>query len=410
MLAQALAPHGGIVMWRAFVYSEDSPTDRIKQAYEEFEPLDGQFDDNVLVQAKNGPLDFQPREPFHPLFGAMPETPIALELQVTKEYLGEDTHLAYLGPLFEEVLRADTGRGAGATVAKVIDGSFHKHTLSAIAGVANVGDDTNWTGSHMNQANWYVFGRMAWDPDLGAEAIADEWVRETFSNDPLVVRPVVEVLMRSREALVNYMTPLGLVHIMGTDHHYGPAPWVSNLSRAEWNPVYYHKADATGLGFNRTSAGGGSNAVAQYAATLRDRFADRALVPENLLLFFHHVGWQDPLSTGRTLWAELVHRYSLGVDDVGRMREQWASVNGYIDAARFKAVSDFLQIQHYEARWWRDACLTYFATFSKQPIPDGYAMPANPLSYYQGLTCPSDPKKPRCSQVYTGNPSPAITP
>jgi alpha-glucuronidase len=410
MLAQALAPHGGIVMWRAFVYSEDSPTDRIKQAYEEFEPLDGQFDENVLVQAKNGPLDFQPREPFHPLFGAMPETPIALELQVTKEYLGEDTHLAYLGPLFEEVLKADTGHGAGATVAKVIDGSFHDHALSAIAGVANVGDDTNWTGSHMNQANWYVFGRMAWDPELGAAAIADEWVRATFSNDPLVVGPVVELLMRSREALVNYMTPLGLVHIMGTDHHYGPAPWVSNLSRAEWNPVYYHKADATGLGFNRTSAGGGSNAVAQYAATVRDRFADRAQVPENLLLFFHHVGWQDPLSTGRTLWAELVHRYSLGVDDVGRLREQWATVDGYIDAARFKAVSDFLQIQHYEARWWRDACLTYFATFSKQPIPEGYAMPANPLSYYQGLTCPSDPKKPRCSQVYTGNPSPAIEP
>ncbi len=410
MLAQALAPHGGIVMWRAFVYSEDSPTDRIKQAYDEFQPLDGKFDANVLVQAKNGPLDFQPREPFHPLFGAMPKTPITLELQITKEYLGEDTHLAYLGPLFEEVLKADTGRGAGATVAKVIDGSFHGHAESAIAGVANVGDDANWTGSQMNQANWYVFGRMAWDPELGAEAIADEWVRETFSNDPLVVGPVVELMMQSREALVNYMTPLGLVHIMGTDHHYGPAPWVSNLSRAEWNPVYYHKADATGLGFDRTAASGGSNAVAQYAASVRDRFADKAQVPENLLLFFHHVGWQEQLSSGRTLWAELVHRYSLGVDDVGRLREQWAKVDGYIDGARFKAVSDFLQIQHYEARWWRDACLTYFGTFSKQPIPEGYAMPANALSYYQGLDCPSDSKKPRCTQVYTGNPSPAISP
>ena len=408
MLAEALAPHGGIVMWRAFVYSEDSPTDRIKQAYDEFEPLDGQFEANVLVQAKNGPLDFQPREPFHPLFGAMPETPLALELQITKEYLGEDTHLAYLGPLFEEVLRADTGRGAGATVAQVIDGSFHQHELSAIAGVANVGDDANWSGSHMNQANWYVFGRMAWDPALGAEAVADEWVRQTFSNDPVVLGPVVQLLMRSREALVNYMTPLGLVHIMGTDHHYGPAPWVSNLSRAEWNPVYYHKADAAGLGFNRTSQGGGSNAVGQYAASLAARFADRAEVPEEFLLFFHHVAWQDALGTGRTLWAELVHRYSLGVDEVGRMREQWATVDGYIDGARFKAVSDFLQIQHYEARWWRDACLAYFATFSKLPIPEGYAMPANTLSYYQGLTCPSDPKKPRCSQVYSGEPSPAI--
>jgi alpha-glucuronidase len=410
MLAQALAPHGGIVMWRAFVYSEDSPTDRIKQAYEEFKPLDGMFDDNVLVQPKNGPLDFQPREPFHPLFGAMPMTPLALELQITKEYLGEDTHLAYLGPLFEEVLHADTAQGAGATVAKVIDGSFHGHSLSAIAGVANVGDDANWTGSHMNQANWYVFGRLAWNPDLTSQSIADEWVRETFSNDPLVVGPVVELMMGSRQALVNYMTPLGLVHIMGSDHHYGPAPWVSNLSRAEWNPVYYHKADMQGLGFNRTSTGGGSNAVAQYAATVRDRFNARATVGDDLLLFFHHVGWSEQLGSGRTLWAELVHRYSQGVDDVGAMRTAWATVDGYIDGARFDAVADFLEIQHYEARWWRDACLSYFATFSNQPIPTGYAMPANSLAFYQGLTCPSDVTKPRCPAVYTGNPSPAILP
>jgi alpha-glucuronidase len=409
-LAQAVAPHGGIVMWRAFVYSEDSPTDRIKQAYDEFKPLDGAFDANVLVQAKNGPLDFQPREPFHPLFGAMPETPLVLELQITKEYLGEDTHLAYLGPMWEEVLDADTGAMAGATVAKVIDGSLHGYTTTAIAGVSNVGSDANWTGSHMNQANWYAFGRMAWNPDLGAEAVADEWVRETFSNDPLVVGPVVGLMMSSHQALVNYMTPLGLVHIMGSDHHYGPAPWVSNLSRAEWNPVYYHKADSTGLGFNRTSAGGGSNAVAQYFAPVRDRFNARATVGDDLLLFFHHVGWQDPLASGKTLWAELVHRYSLGVDQVGVMRTAWQGVEGYIDGGRFTAVDDFLEIQHYEARWWRDACLTYFATFSNQPIPAGYAMPANALSFYQGLSCPSDPTKPRCSQVYTGNPSPAIMP
>jgi alpha-glucuronidase len=409
-LAQALAPHGGIVMWRAFVYSEDSPTDRIKQAYDEFKPLDGMFDANVLVQAKNGPLDFQPREPFHPLFGAMPETPLVLELQITKEYLGEDTHLAYLGPMWEEVLAADTGASAGATVAKVIDGSLHGYTTTAIAGVSNVGDDTNWTGSHMNQANWYAFGRMAWNPDLTAEAVADEWVRETFSNDPLVVGPVVGLMLSSHQALVNYMTPLGLVHIMGTDHHYGPAPWVSNLSRAEWNPVYYHKADATGLGFNRTSAGGGSNAVAQYFAPVRDAFNARANIHEDFLLFFHHVGWQEELASGRTLWAELVHRYSVGVDQVGVMRTAWQGVEGYVDGARFAAVDEFLEIQHYEARWWRDACLSYFATFSNQPIPEGYAMPANSLSFYQGLTCPSDPKKPRCSQVYTGNPSPAIMP
>jgi alpha-glucuronidase len=206
------------------------------------------------------------------------------------------------------------------------------------------------------------------------------------------------------------MTPLGLVHIMGTDHHYGPAPWVSNLSRAEWNPVYYHKADSTGLGFNRTSAGGGSNAVGQYFTSVRDRFNARATVGDDFLLFFHHVGWGEQLASGKTLWAELVHRYSLGVDQVGVMRAAWQGIDGYIDSGRFTAVDDFLEIQHYEARWWRDACLTYFATFSNQAIPAGYAMPANSLSFYQGLTCPSDPRKPRCSQVYTGNPSPAITP
>jgi alpha-glucuronidase len=408
LLASAVGTRG-IVMWRAFVYSEDSPTDRIKQAYEEFEPLDGQFDDNVFVQAKNGPLDFQPREPFHPLFGAMPGTPIALELQITKEYLGEDTHLAYLGPLFEETLKADThATGAGSTVAKVIDGSLHGHATSAIAGVANVGDDQNWTGSHMNQANWYAFGRMAWDPDSTAEAVAEEWVRQTFSNDPLVVGPVTQLMMSSREALVNYMTPLGLVHIMGTDHHYGPAPWVSNLSRAEWNPVYYHKADAAGIGFDRSAQG--SNAVAQYFGPVRDLYGSRASVPEDLLLFFFHPAWDDTLSSGRTVWAELVHRYSAGVDQVATMREAWAGIDGYVDAARFQDVTEFLEIQHYEARWWRDACLSYFATFSGEAIPAGYAPLANTLSYYQGLNCPADVTKPRCPAVYTGDPSPAILP
>jgi alpha-glucuronidase len=408
-LAEALAPHQGLVMWRAFVYSEDSPADRIKQAYEEFKPLDGAFDGNVLVQAKNGPLDFQPREPFHPLFGAMPQTPLTLELQITKEYLGEDTHLAYLGPLFEEVLQADTGAmGAGSTVAKVIDGSLHGYTTTAIAGVANVGDDANWTGSQMNQANWYAFGRMAWDPDRTAESVADEWVRQTFSNDPVVVAPVVELMLGSRQTLVNYMTPLGLVHIMGTDHHYGPAPWVSDLDRAEWNPVYYHKADSAGLGFDRTASG--TNAVTQYASAVGDLFAERASVPDEYLLFFHHVGWQETLASGRTLWEELVHRYSQGVDEVGAMRTKWATLEGNIDAQRFGEVAEFLEIQHYEARWWRDACLAYFGTFSGEPIPSGYAPVANPLSYYQNLTCPADVTKPRCPAVYSGDPSPAILP
>ncbi|MGK3963771.1 alpha-glucuronidase family glycosyl hydrolase [Sorangium sp. So ce118] len=409
MLADALAPHEGIVIWRAFVYSDDSPPDRIKQAYEQFKPLDGKFKGNVLVQAKNGPLDFQPREPFHPLFGAMPETPLALELQITKEYLGEDTHLAYVGPLFEEVLKADTfADGEGSTVARVIDGTLHGYATTAIAGVSNVGDDANWTGSHMNQANWYVFGRLAWNPDLSSEAIAEEWVRQTFSNDPVVVTPVVQTMMSSHQALVDYMTPLGLVHIMGSDHHYGPAPWVSNLSRAEWNPVYYHKADARGIGFNRTSSG--SNAVAQYFGPVAQEFGSRETVPDDFLLFFHHVGWQDELSSGKTLWEELVHRYSRGVDEVGLMREAWASVEGRIDSKRFKDVTDFLEIQHYEARWWRDACLSYFGQVGSLQVPSGYAPPANSLSFYQGLSCPSDVTKPRCSQIYTGDPSPAILP
>jgi len=409
LLAKPLKAHGGIVIWRAFVYSTVAGSDRIKQAYDEFKPLDGKFDDNVLVQVKNGPLDFQPREPFHPLFGAMPNTPVSLEFQITKEYLGEDTHLAYLGPLYEEVLKADTQvKGAGSTVAHVIDGSLEKHTLSAISGVANIGNDANWTGSQFNQANWYVYGRMAWDPEISAQAVASEWLGQTFSNDPAFVSPVVGLMMSSRQTLVNYMEPLGLVHIMGTDHHYGPKPWENSLSQPEWNPVYYHKADTAGLGFNRTSTG--SNAVSQYAAAVGQTFGTRATVPNDSLLFFHHVGWSEKLDTGKTLWEELVYRYSRGVDDVGKMREAWTSVKGLIDNKRFGEVSDFLQIQHYESRWWRDACLSYFATFSKLAIPAGYAKPANALSFYQGLTCPSDVKKPRCSQVYTGEPSPAILP
>jgi alpha-glucuronidase len=308
------------------------------------------------------------------------------------------------------VLRAETAASNGdSSVARVIDGSLHGYSTTAIAGVSNVGDDVNWTGSHFNQANWYVFGRMAWDPDAGAEAIAEEWVRQTFSNDPAVVVPVTELMMQSRQAAVDYMTPLGLVHIMGTDHHYGPAPWVENLDRAEWNPVYYHKADMHGLGFDRTATG--SNAVEQYHEPVRDLFSSRDTVPDDFLLFFHHVGWNETLGSGRTLWEELVHRYSVGVDSVADMRDAWNEVQPWIDEARFTEVADYLEIQHYEARWWRDACLTYFQQFSGADIPDGYAAPANPLDFYRGLEdqCPADRKKPRCTPVYTGEPSPAVT-
>jgi alpha-glucuronidase len=411
MLAAALAPHHGIVLWRAFVYKDDG-TDRIGQAYNEFKPLDGKFAENALVQVKNGPLDFQPREPFSPLFGAMPATPLALEVQITKEYLGEDTHLVYLGPLYEEVLKTDTyAKGAGSTVARVIDGSLHGYPVTAMAGVANVGSDTNWTGSHFNQANWYAFGRLAWDPDASSRDIADDWIRQTFSNDPVVVTPVTQMMMDSRQNVVNYMTPLGLAHIMGTDDHYGPGPWINNLSTANWNPFYYHKADATGIGFDRTASG--SNSLAQYASQVKDAYSNKSTVPDNFLLFFQRVKWDDKLlSSNRSIWEELVYRYSLGVDSVQTMKDEWAMVEGRIDTKRFKDVTGFLQTQHYEARWWRDACLTYFGSVSKHALPSGYSAPAHDLAFYQNLVdkCPSDVTKPRCSDVYSGNPSPAITP
>jgi alpha-glucuronidase len=405
LLADALAPHGGVVIWRAFVYDAAVMTDRIRQAYDEFQPLDGAFRGNVIVQVKNGPLDFQPREPFSPLFGAMPATPLALELQVTKEYLGEDTHLAYLGPLYEEVLDADTqAAGVGSTVARVVEGALDGHSESAIAGVANIGSDVNWTGSHMNQANWYVFGRLAWDPELGSEAIAEEWVRETFSNDSELVSTVTPMLQGSREAVVSYMTPLGLAHIMRTDHHYGPGPWVDDLSRPDWNPVYYHRADTTGIGYDRTAAG--SNAVEQYAQPVQDELSNRATIPDELLLFFHHVGWTETMRSGRTLWDELVDRYTSGVAGARALGTTWQSVEGKIDARRFGEVAEFLRIQGYEAKWWRDAALTYFGQFSGLPLPEGYEPPSFSLDFYRNLTCPTDVTKPRCEPVYVDAPAP----
>jgi len=399
-LADALAPHNGIVMWRAFVYSSESPADRIRQAYDEFHPLDGAFHPNVVVQVKNGPLDFQPREPFSPLFGAMPGTPLALELQVTKEYLGQDTHLSYLGPLYEEVLKADTlVSGPGSTVAKVIDGSLQGQKITVMAGVSNVGSDRNWNGSHFNQANWYVFGRMAWDPEISAQQVADEWVRETFSNDPNVVGPVTSMMMQSRQAVVNYMTPLGLAHLMATGHHYGPGPWVSDQSRPEWNPTYYHKADAQGIGFDRTASG--SDAVAQYAPAVGEMFANRARIPDDYLLFFHHVGWNETLSSGRTLWNELVDRYSTGVSTARALGLSWSSVQGKIDEQRFGEIASFLKIQADEARWWRDASLDYFGAFSGLRVPAEYEQPLHALDFYQALKCPADVTKARCPEVYT---------
>jgi alpha-glucuronidase len=390
MLAEALAPHGGIVLWRAFVYSAENPRDRAMQAYDEFVPLDGQFLPNVIVQVKNGPIDFQPREPFHPLFGAMARTPTAMEFQITKEYLGLATSLAYLAPLYEEALDADTHvQGAGSTVARVIDGSLFHYAHTAMAGVSNIGDNRNWTGSHFDQANWYAFGRLAWDPSLSSAAIGEEWTRMTFSNDPAFVGPVVGMMMRSREAPVDYMTPLGLAHQMARGHHYGPGPWVNNMSRPEWNSTYYNRADAAGLGFDRSAAG--SNAVSQYAPPVAARYGDIATVPEDLLLWFHHAPWDHRMASGRTLWEELVARYSRGVAEVHEMRETWARVAGLIDAERAAQITAFLEIQENEAKWWRDASIAYFQTFSQRPMPEGYAPPEHPLEYYKAIVHPFTP-------------------
>jgi alpha-glucuronidase len=334
------------------------------------------------VQIKNGPLDFQPREPFSPLFGALPHTDAMMEFQITKEYLGFATHLAYLGPLYEETLKSDTyAKGPGSTVAKVIDGELFGNKLTGMAGVANTGTDPNWSGSIFNQANWYVFGRMAWNPDASARAIAEEWTKQTFGNDPKVVRATVAMMMASRQAVVDYMTPLGLNMIMGHGTHYGPAPWDNIGNRPDWKAPYYHHADVAGLGFDRTATG--SNALAQYFPPAAAKFADKSNL--DYLLWFHHVGWGEKLSTGRSLWDELVVRYTGGVDAVKKMRAEWNGLKGRVDPERFALTARYLAIQQAEAQWWRDACLAYFQSFSKMPYPKGYKAPAHPLAYYESL-------------------------
>ena len=393
MLAAAVAPHGGIVMWRAFVYAETDPEDRAKQAYTEFKPLDGTFAPNVIVQVKNGAIDFQPREPFHPLFGAMPKTPLMIEFQITKEYLGFATHLAYLGPMFAETLGSETMRKPGETVATVVDGAAEAHTLTGMAGVANIGRDRDWAGSTFNQANWYAFGRMAWDPTLGAAPVAREWAAMTFAPSPKIVDPVVTMMMGSREAVVDYMTPLGLAHVMATGHHYGPGPWVANLKRPEWNPVYYHRADKAGIGFDRTKTG--SNAIAQYSPALARQLADPATTPERELLWFHHVAWDRRMASGRTLWAELVGDYDQGVGYIASMRRQWDAVKPSIDSARWAKTATYLAVQQREAQWWRDASLAYWMSVNGLPLPAGAAAPAHDLAWYKAQHFPDAPGNPR---------------
>jgi alpha-glucuronidase len=373
MLADALAPHGGVVMWRAFVYRPDGG-DRAGQGWREFKPLDGAFRPNVLIQAKNGPVDFQPREPFHPLFGAMSATPVMPELQITQEYFGFSVHLVYLAPVWEECLDSDTyAAGPGSTVAKVADGSLFEHAETGIAGVANTGSDRNWCGHPFAAANWYAFGRLAWNPALASSAIAEEWIRMTFTNNPTDACVFLRLLMGSRETAVNYMTPLGLHHLMGP-HHYEPEPWQDWAGRPDWRSVYYHRADTVGIGFDRGPTG--SNSTAQYFPPLDRRFADPDSCPENLLLWFHHAAWDRRMKSGRTLWDELCFRYYSGVDSVRSMRKIWDSLEGRVDAERFADVKERLRLQERDAGWWRDACVLYFQTFSKRPIPEGLESPS----------------------------------
>ena len=383
VLAEAVAPYGGIVMWRAFVYSPEQE-DRFREGFDEFVPLDGQFADNVILQVKNGPIDFQPREPFHPLFGALPQTHTMLELQITQEYFGFSKNLTYLGPLYTEALNWDTfARGKGSTVAKVVDGSVFEYDHTGIAGVANTGSDRNWTGHPFGQSNWYAFGRLAWDHTLTAGAIADEWIRMTFTHDPDLVETTREIMMMSREAGVRYRTPLGLTHLCAQGHHYGPAPWTSEMPRPDWTAVYYHRADKRGIGFDRTQSG--SNAINQYYTEVTEQFDELENTPEEYLLWFHHVSWDHRMSTGRTLWEELVHRYYQGVDDVREMQRKWATLEGSIDRQRYEHVKALLEIQEEDAVWWRNACVLYFQTHADRPIPEGYETPAHSLEYYKEL-------------------------
>jgi alpha-glucuronidase len=367
VLADAVAPHGGIVMYRAFVYDPDVDPDRVKRAYLEFVPLDGRFRENVFVQVKNGPLDFQPREPFHPLFGAMPKTPLMAELQITQEYLGHSNHLVYLAPMWKEFLDADTyAAGPGSTVARVVEGAVHPYARTGVAGVANTGSDRNWTGHHFAQANWYAYGRLAWDARLDADTIADEWTRMTWGHEPLLVATIRDMLLESRETFVKYTMPLGLHHLIGGDH-YAPMPENPDPRRADWSAIYYHRADTTAVGFDRTPSG--SDAVSQYFPPLRQEWSNPATTPDALLLWFHRLPWDYRLASGRTLWEGIVAHYHEGAMRARQLLARWDALEGLVDAERHAHVRGKLRIQADDAEAWRDHCLTYFQQFSRRPLP-----------------------------------------
>ena len=349
MLADALKPHGGIVMWRCFVYgARHKGEDRVKQAVSEFLPLDGQFRDNVILQTKNGPLDFQPREPYSPIFDQIRQTPNMVELQITQEYLGQSRHLVYLAPMWREFFLF-----------------VHPSKLRGVAGVANIGDDTNWCGHHFSQANWYAFGRLAWNPFMRTEAISREWLTQTFFSDNKFLMAMQQVMAESREACVNYMMPLGLHHIFRFDHHYGPEPDGFKADYPlEWCPVYYHQADSAGIGFDRSSTG--TNATSQYAPPLNAIYDNVETCPEMYLLWFHHVPWDYRMNSGLTLWQELQAKYNSGVRDVERFCMIWDNMKPCFkdDMQRWSEVRKRLALQLDNAREWRDVCLKYFGSFA----------------------------------------------
>ncbi len=363
MLADALAPHGGIVMWRAFVYDDSVDPDRVKRAWAEFTPLDGTFRRNVMVQVKTGPLDFQPREPFHPLFGAMPKTPLMAELQVTQEYFGHSTHAVYLAPMWREVLTADThAAGPGSTVARVLEGDVHAYAETGMAGVANTGTDRNWTGHHLAQANWHAYGRLAWNPGLTAEALADEWTRMTWSDDPQVVSTITGLLLSTHETYVRYTMPLGLHHLIGGDH-YEPMPENPDPRRADWSAIYYHRASREAVGFDRSPRG--SNAVQQYRSPMREQWADPTTTPDSLLLWFHRLPWTYRMTSGRTLWESIVAAYTRGAEEAAALERTWAALAGRVDGERHAAVAAKLRQQAIDAAAWRDKCVGYFRQFAE---------------------------------------------
>lgn len=371
MLASAIKPYGGIIMWRAFVYNP-TDDDRAKQAYTEFKPLDGQFLDNVIVQVKNGPIDFQPREPYSPLFGAMKHTPLMIEFQVTQEYLGHSNHLVYLAPMWREFY------------------SFvSPSTIKATAGVANIGNDINWCGHDFAQSNWYAFGRLSWNPSLTSQEIAKEWLEQTFTTNRDFVIPMTEMMMDSYETAVDYMMPLGLHHLFAWGHHYGPEPWFEMPDlRKDWLPSYYHQADKNGIGFDRTTMG--SNAVSQYPDSLFTIFNSIETCPEKFLLWFHHVPWKYKMKSGNTLWQELCFYYQRGVNNVRKFREIWERMFPYVDYERHEAVAHRLDIQISDAIWWKDGCLEYFRTFSRMKYPRGVDRPVFKLKKLKKIKLPID--------------------